>query len=174
MRRYFGQTSVRRRRGVVTKHKPFGRESQGSKKGRFMPLAYKMRAFVLCLIAWRLTGAADAQGVGQRNVDDVIARILEDDPAATISRKPAAKPASIAQQPVVMSARIGEHADRTRFVVELSDPVNMRTFTLSNPNRVVIDMPAVQWHLDGPPRPTGMARSRAIATACSVRAIRAS
>jgi len=54
-----------------------------------------------------------------------------------------------------MSARIAEHADRTRFVVELSDPVDMRTFTLSNPNRVVIDMPAVQWHLDGPPRPTG-------------------
>jgi N-acetylmuramoyl-L-alanine amidase len=60
-----------------------------------------------------------------------------------------------AQQPVVMSARIGDHTDRTRFVVELSDPLNMRTFTLNNPNRVVIDMPAVQWHLDGPPRPTG-------------------
>jgi N-acetylmuramoyl-L-alanine amidase len=39
--------------------------------------------------------------------------------------------------------------------VELSDPVTMRTFTLNNPNRVVIDMPAVQWHLDGPPRPSG-------------------
>jgi N-acetylmuramoyl-L-alanine amidase len=54
-----------------------------------------------------------------------------------------------------MSARIGDHSDRTRFVVELSDPMNLRTFTLNNPNRVVIDMPAVQWHLDGPPRPTG-------------------
>jgi N-acetylmuramoyl-L-alanine amidase len=54
-----------------------------------------------------------------------------------------------------MGARIGEHADRTRFVVELSDPLSLRTFTLSNPNRVVIDMPAVQWHLSGPPRPTG-------------------
>ncbi|MDE1938322.1 MAG: AMIN domain-containing protein, partial [Alphaproteobacteria bacterium] len=54
-----------------------------------------------------------------------------------------------------MGARIGEHPDRTRFVVELSDPVDMRTFTLNNPDRVVIDMPAVQWHLDGPPRPSG-------------------
>ncbi|MGC9953472.1 MAG: N-acetylmuramoyl-L-alanine amidase [Rhizomicrobium sp.] len=54
-----------------------------------------------------------------------------------------------------MSARIGEHPDRTRFVVELSDPVDIRTFTLTGPNRVVIDMPAVQWHLEGPPRPSG-------------------
>jgi len=55
----------------------------------------------------------------------------------------------------VMGARIGEHPDRTRFVVELSDPVEMRTFTLNNPNRVVIDMPQVRWHLEGPPRPSG-------------------
>ncbi|HEY0301052.1 MAG TPA: AMIN domain-containing protein, partial [Rhizomicrobium sp.] len=54
-----------------------------------------------------------------------------------------------------MGARIGEHTDMTRFVVEMSDPVAMRVFTLSSPDRVVIDMPAVQWHLDGAPRPTG-------------------
>jgi N-acetylmuramoyl-L-alanine amidase len=37
----------------------------------------------------------------------------------------------------------------------MSDPVAMRTFTLSNPNRVIIDMPLVQWHLEAPPRPAG-------------------
>src|SRR5437868_4431071 len=122
-----------------------------------MRLAFKARAVAVGLIAWTLAGAVDAQGAGQQNVDDVIAKSLECDPAtATTPRKPAAaKPAATGQQPIVMSARIAEHADRTRFVVELSDPVDMRTFTLSNPNRVVIDMPAVQWHLDGPPRPTG-------------------
>jgi N-acetylmuramoyl-L-alanine amidase len=57
--------------------------------------------------------------------------------------------------PVVMDARIGEHADRTRFVVEVSDPFPLRVFTLANPDRVVIDMPEVLWKLDGPPRPTG-------------------
>jgi N-acetylmuramoyl-L-alanine amidase len=57
--------------------------------------------------------------------------------------------------PIVLGARIGEHDDRTRFVVEFSDPVAIRTFALSNPNRVVIDMPAVAWHIEGPPRPTG-------------------
>ncbi|HWA30897.1 MAG TPA: N-acetylmuramoyl-L-alanine amidase [Rhizomicrobium sp.] len=66
--------------------------------------------------------------------------------------KSTTKPAA---QPIVMSVRIGEHPDRTRFVIELSDPVKLRVFTLANPNRVVIDMPEVLWHLNGPQKPTG-------------------
>jgi N-acetylmuramoyl-L-alanine amidase len=54
-----------------------------------------------------------------------------------------------------MNVRIGEHPDSTRFVVELSDPVKLRVFTLSNPNRVVIDMPQVLWRLNGPQKPSG-------------------
>src|SRR5471030_795156 len=57
--------------------------------------------------------------------------------------------------PIVMSARIGEHEDRTRLVIELSDPVNLRAFALASPDRVVIDMPEVSWRLGAPPRPTG-------------------
>lgn len=57
--------------------------------------------------------------------------------------------------PVVMDARIGEHPDRTRFVVEVSDPFRLRIFTLTNPDRVVIDMPEVIWRLNGPPHPSG-------------------
>jgi N-acetylmuramoyl-L-alanine amidase len=57
--------------------------------------------------------------------------------------------------PMVMSARIGEHEDRTRLVIELSDPVNLRAFALANPDRVVIDMPEVSWKLGAPPRPSG-------------------
>jgi N-acetylmuramoyl-L-alanine amidase len=57
--------------------------------------------------------------------------------------------------PMVIGARIGEQADRTRFVVELSDPVAIRVFTLANPNRVVIDMPSVVWHLQDAPHPSG-------------------
>ena len=56
---------------------------------------------------------------------------------------------------MVMSARIGEHDDRTRLVIELSDPVNLRTFTLAGPDRVVVDMPQVAWRLGEPPRPSG-------------------
>lgn len=57
--------------------------------------------------------------------------------------------------PVVLSARVGEHEDRTRFVVELSDPVKLRVFTLSDPDRVVIDLPEVLWALKAPDRPSG-------------------
>ncbi|MDB5733845.1 MAG: hypothetical protein JWN16_482 [Alphaproteobacteria bacterium] len=57
--------------------------------------------------------------------------------------------------PIVMSARIGEHEDRTRLVIELSDPVNLRAFALAGPDRVVIDMPQVAWRLGAPPKPSG-------------------
>jgi N-acetylmuramoyl-L-alanine amidase len=67
----------------------------------------------------------------------------------------AVTPALATSLPVVLSARIGEHSDRTRFVVELSDPVEFRVFTLANPDRVVVDMPEVLWRLQGADRPTG-------------------
>jgi len=57
--------------------------------------------------------------------------------------------------PVVIAARIGEHEDRTRFVVEMSDPVKLRVFTLANPNRVVIDLPEVLWRLSAADKPSG-------------------
>jgi N-acetylmuramoyl-L-alanine amidase len=89
-------------------------------------------------------------------VDDIIAHVLSADKA---TEKPSSLGSStgkrVGLEPIVMSARIGDHSDRTRFVIELSDPVDLRTFTLNRPNRVVIDLPAVQWHLEGPPRPSG-------------------
>ena len=98
--------------------------------------------------------------------DDPIARLLEggaaSDKLPTAPAKPVPTPqtagpspgAPVAgQPPVVMSARIGEQTDRTRLVLELSDPVNLRTFTLANPDRVVVDMPEVAWRLGAPPVP---------------------
>src|SRR5580692_5117809 len=57
--------------------------------------------------------------------------------------------------PVVIGARIGEHEDRTRFVIEMSDPVKLRVFTLANPDRVVIDLPEMLWRLSAADKPTG-------------------
>lgn len=54
-----------------------------------------------------------------------------------------------------MDTRIGEHPDRTRFVIELSDPVRVRVFTLSGPNRIVVDMPEVLWRPGTAERPSG-------------------
>jgi N-acetylmuramoyl-L-alanine amidase len=73
----------------------------------------------------------------------------------------ASLPAKSPSVPVVLSARVGEQPDRTRFVIELSDPLQLRVFTLTNPNRVVVDMPEVLWRLQGPDRPTGTGAVRA-------------
>lgn len=73
----------------------------------------------------------------------------------------ASLPAKGPSVPVVLSARVGEQPDRTRFVIELSDPLQLRVFTLANPNRVVVDMPEVLWRLQGPDRPTGTGAVRA-------------
>jgi N-acetylmuramoyl-L-alanine amidase len=67
----------------------------------------------------------------------------------------AAAAAKTKQVPVILGARIGEHSDRTRFVVEVSDPVKTRIFTLADPDRVVVDMPEVLWRLESAERPSG-------------------
>ena len=97
--------------------------------------------------------------------DDPISRLMRQSqgclPAAPPKPVPAPGPGPVigtkpkGPLPIVMSARIGEHDDRTRLVIELSDPVNLRAFALANPDRVVIDMPEVSWRLGAPPRPSG-------------------
>jgi N-acetylmuramoyl-L-alanine amidase len=115
------------------------------------------------LIVAALSAAAMLKAAG---ADDAISRLMHAQDAKNL---PVAPPKPIPQPgagpsvgtkpqgplPVVMSARIGEHQDRTRLVIELSDPVNLRAFALANPDRVVIDMPQVSWRLGAPPRPSG-------------------
>ncbi|MFQ6016613.1 MAG: N-acetylmuramoyl-L-alanine amidase [Kiloniellaceae bacterium] len=48
-------------------------------------------------------------------------------------------------QPSVVAVRIGEHPDKTRFVMELSEEPRYRIFTLPDPFRVVIDLPELDW-----------------------------
>ena len=60
-----------------------------------------------------------------------------------------------AGQTVVTDLRVGEYAKTTRFVLDLSDRVEFRVFTLADPYRVVIDLPAVGWRLPVRPLPEG-------------------
>src|SRR6185295_11671360 len=119
-------------------------------------MKHRPTAMLGLLAALLLAGAGTAQVTPKPKPavgDDIISAVLRND-GVVPGPKPALQPVP-ATQPIIMGVRIGEHRDRTRFVVEVSDPVEMRTFTLSGPNRVVIDMPVVQWHLEAPPRPTG-------------------
>ena len=74
---------------------------------------------------------------------------------STKSRNDADAGPAAHSEPIVMSARVGEHPGLTRFVLELSDPVTPRVFTLANPDRVVLDLPDVLWRLAAPDRPSG-------------------
>ena len=52
-----------------------------------------------------------------------------------------------AADPVANNIRIGAHSNKTRFVIDISDNIEFRAFTLSDPYRVVIDLPEIGWSL---------------------------
>jgi len=120
-----------------------------------------MRLFAILSLALAMSLA----GLKTVGADDAISKLMRDQseglpvaPSKPMPQQIAGPSIGSAPQgplPIVMSARIGEHEDRTRLVIELSDPVNLRAFALSNPDRVVIDMPQVSWRLGAPPRPSG-------------------
>ncbi len=45
----------------------------------------------------------------------------------------------------VNQVRFGLHPDKVRMVLELSDPADFRAFVLSNPYRLVVDLPNFEW-----------------------------
>ncbi len=50
-------------------------------------------------------------------------------------------------EPVANDARVGGDLSKTRFVADLSKPVDFRVFTLGNPYRVVVDLPEVNFQM---------------------------
>ncbi len=48
-------------------------------------------------------------------------------------------------QASVTGVRVGEHPDKVRFVMELTEAPRYRVFTLPDPFRVVIDLPELEW-----------------------------
>jgi N-acetylmuramoyl-L-alanine amidase len=50
-------------------------------------------------------------------------------------------------QPVATNTRLGEHAEHTRFVLDLSETVDYRVFTLNKPYRIVLELPEIDWRL---------------------------
>ncbi len=48
-------------------------------------------------------------------------------------------------EPTVSAVRLGVHVDKTRVVIDLSDRVGFRTFPLTAPYRLVVDLPAMNW-----------------------------
>ncbi len=87
-----------------------------------------------------------------------------DDPIARLEREGETHLGINANQgaaPVILGVQVTDYADRTRVVLEVSDPLTLRVFTLDNPNRVVMDMAQVLWRLQGSPPPSAKSVVRA-------------
>ncbi|MBL4601987.1 MAG: AMIN domain-containing protein [Emcibacteraceae bacterium] len=52
-----------------------------------------------------------------------------------------------AAPPEVTAARFGGDGNKTRFVLEINGNSAFRTFSLANPNRLVIDLDEVSWKI---------------------------
>jgi N-acetylmuramoyl-L-alanine amidase len=69
-------------------------------------------------------------------------------------------PASAA---TIKDMRLSATAESTRVVLDLSASVDAQLFTLTNPNRVVLDIPGAQFDLASPPEGRGLVREFRIA-----------
>jgi N-acetylmuramoyl-L-alanine amidase len=50
-------------------------------------------------------------------------------------------------QPEVRGVRMGDHGDRTRFVLDISENAHHTIFLLADPYRVVVDFPTLRWNI---------------------------
>lgn len=86
--------------------------------------------------------------------EDPIARLMQEGEA---SLRPSQDRTSL---PVILGVQIIDYADRTRIMIEVSDPLSLRVFTLAGPNRVVMDMKQVLWRLQGSAPPSARSAVR--------------
>ncbi|MDP6589727.1 MAG: N-acetylmuramoyl-L-alanine amidase [Alphaproteobacteria bacterium] len=56
--------------------------------------------------------------------------------------------AALQARPTVTGARVGQYEDATRFVLDLSENVAFRIYTLADPYRLVVDLLGAGWALD--------------------------
>jgi N-acetylmuramoyl-L-alanine amidase len=74
--------------------------------------------------------------------------LLSGQPAAAAGRQtPARAPAAAESFPVATAVRLGGDDKQTRFVLDLTRKIDLATFTLADPYRVVVDLPQVTFKL---------------------------
>lgn len=65
--------------------------------------------------------------------------------AGTVAAQTTAALPSAPPRTAVVDARLGIHPDKTRFVLELSDPVSFSVSVAADPYRVIVDLPDLIW-----------------------------
>jgi N-acetylmuramoyl-L-alanine amidase len=66
---------------------------------------------------------------------------------AGATEKAELRPAVALPYPLASDVRVAGDDKRTRFIMELDRKIDLRAFALANPNRVVVDIPQVTFHL---------------------------
>lgn len=57
----------------------------------------------------------------------------------------------------VLDVRLGDHGDKTRFVLDMTAPLDFRIFSQDgDPQRLVIDFPPLEWRAEGGPAARGL------------------
>ncbi len=85
--------------------------------------------------AWRLGNSARAQ---------------DSSTAMVPNWAPSEPEAAAAGASSILTARVGDHGSKTRFVLEMSEAAEFRIFALEDPDRIVIDFEAAQWQAGSP------------------------
>lgn len=70
-----------------------------------------------------------------------------------------AAPVKAVESPAVEMVRVQTHPGYTRVVLETNAPIEPNLFTLGAPDRLVVDLPELQWRI---PRPNGPVNSRLV------------
>jgi N-acetylmuramoyl-L-alanine amidase len=92
-----------------------------------------------------ILGATLAPGFAQVRPPPAVSPALW--PATPPPAPPAVSPAVPLTSPLATDARLAGDHKQTRFVVDLTQKVEMRAFTLANPYRVIVDLPQIAFQL---------------------------
>jgi N-acetylmuramoyl-L-alanine amidase len=101
-----------------------------------------------------VAGTADAQSQPRAPSTPIPQLRPSDDPiGALLAQQALENPQTVL--PVVIGLSLQEAQGHARLTIELSDPIDIKAFTLTTPNRVVLDMPEVLWRMPQEIRPSG-------------------
>ena len=115
------------------------------------------KLLIIALVAWLAPAIAFAQG------PTTVAAAGTDIPVQRIMTRPvvAARPASPKPPAAAIADTVKGDTTRTRFVIGIEKSTEFQVFSLSNPNRVIVDLPDVRMQLPAPSPsgPVGLVQS---------------
>ena len=89
-----------------------------------------------------------AQGLALAGVFIAVVAPLEQSSAATAAPNPEGAGAPAANPPVAVDARLVDGGGGAKLTFDLSSPVEARAFSMTDPDRIIVDVPEVNFQID--------------------------